>query len=1082
MASLPAEDPVALADRLAHLPPQRRAALEQLLGARHASGPRPRPAGARIPLSYGQQRLWLLDRLTPGSVAYNESNFMRLRYAVDTGILKRVLNEIVRRHEVLRTGFPTVDEQPVQQVAATLTLELPLRDLRLLPAAQREAEALRQAAHDARIPFDITKPPLLRASLYRLAESDYLLALTMHHLICDGWSMGVMTVELSTLYWSFVQGRPSPLPEPALQYGDFALWQRQSAAPRAQMAYWQRQLANLPPLELPADFPRPAEFTFRGDRQPLAIEGPLMRRLLQVCEREGATLFMLLLGAFYTLLHRYTGADDLQVGSPVAGRSRPELEPLIGFFINTLVLRTSLAGNPPFVEVLNRVRETTLTALAHQDLPFEQILQELNPPRDKSRNALFQIAFQLFQAPGAAGLQQDALLPFVPLATGICKFDLSMELIWTESEIRGHIEYNTDLFGPARMARLARHYLRLLEGIVADPAQRISQLPLLDPTELQQVLTQGNDTATDFPRDSSVPEVFDRMAHAHGDAPAVVGADATLSYQELAQQSRRVASLLVQQGIGRGDPVGVYLDRCATLPAVLLGVLRAGAAYVPLDPTYPTARVAWMAADCRARVILASRALLPAMEGSVRVLTIEDAPGEAQALSVVPEPDDLAYLMYTSGSTGVPKGVGVSHRNVLRTVTGTQWLGLGPGRAVLQFAPVSFDASTFEIWGPLLNGGRLVVPPPGLPTIEALGQFIREQRIDTAFLTTALFRQLIEACPNELRGLSVLLAGGEPMPVATMRAAWKALPRTSLFNMYGPTECTTFATGYAVTDPDDIGATVPIGRPVTNTTAYVLDAERNPVPVGIPGALHLGGEGVAQGYWQRPELTAQQFIEDPFDARPGARLYRTGDIVERLEDGNLLFIGRRDRQVKFNGYRIELAEIETALERHASVSAAVALVTKGESRHLVAFVEQAAGCRVVVEELGHFLAGRLPAHMRPARIEVLDRLPVTPVGKLDRDDLAARAATCLSGNAENAPPRTAMEQRLAHLWEELLEVREVGVADNFFRLGGHSLAATRLLSRVRHHFGVDVSMRRFFDDPTVAGLAAAVEALQPGKP
>jgi len=1082
LANTPAEDRVAMAKRLAKLPAQRRAVLEQLLGAQHAAGPQRRPVSARIPLSHGQQRLWLLDRLKPGNVAYNESNFMRLRYAVDAGVLKRVLNEIVRRHEVLRTGFPTVDEEPVQQVAAELALELPVRDLRQLPVFEREGEALRQAANDARMPFDITQPPLLRATLYRLAEDDHILALTLHHLVCDGWSMGVMTVELSVLYWGFLRGEPSALPELALQYGDFALWQRQSGALPKQVAYWRQQLAELPLLELPADRPRPAEFTFHGAREPLSIEGPLVGALLQVCKREGATLFMLLLGAFYCLLHRYTGADDLRVGSPIAGRSRSELEPLIGFFVNTLLLRTDLGGDPPFLEVLRRTKETTWAALAHQELSFEQILQELNPPRDKSRNPLFQFAFQLFQAPHADGLQRETLLPFVPLATGICKFDLNLELIRTSTDVRGHVEYNIDLFESARMERLVRHYLRLLEGIAVDPEQRLSQLPLFDAAEASQLLEQDNDTAADFAAESSVPQVFDRIAKVHADMLAVACGDSTQTYRQLAEQSRRIANLLQHNGVKHGEPVGVFFDRGVELPAVLLAVLRVGAAYVPLDPGYPAQRLAWMVADSGARVVLCQRGLMQAFDAPVRTLAIDDLTSEPEQPAVEAAPDDLAYMIYTSGTTGLPKGVAVSHRNVLRTVTGTPSLGLGPARKVLQFAPFSFDASTFEIWGPLLNGGLLVVHPPGLPTMESLGRFIREQRVDTAFLTTGLFRQLIEACPNELRGVSVLLTGGEAMPLATARAAWKALPRTRLFNMYGPTECTTFATAFEIVDPDDLGASVPIGRPLTNTTAYVLDANGQLVPIGIPGELHLGGMGVAQGYWQRPELTAQRFIKDRFVSRPGARLYRTGDIVERREDGNLLFIGRRDRQVKLNGYRIELAEVEAALERHPAVSCAAVVVTEGESRHLLAFVEAAAGGRLEVEEVARFLVTQLPSHMKPEHIELLERLPVTSVGKLDREALAARAATARSGDAGNAPPRTPTEQKLAKLWEELLDARDVGRADNFFRLGGHSLAATRLLSRVRRHFQVDLSMRSFFDDPTVAGLAAAIEAAQPVQP
>ena len=1039
----------------------------------------PRRPGEIVPLTLGQQRVWLLDRLTPGNPAYNETNYVRLPYAVNLDALRYAITEIIRRHEILRTTFQVVDEEPRQVVAAALDLDIPLIDLRQLPADGRQAEALRQAAEQSRAPFDLTKAPLLRASVYRLHASDYLLALTLHHILCDGWSIGVFDVELFALYWSFVAKEPSPLPNLPIQYGDFATWQRQSSAGSTisrQLKYWRKQLADLPTLDLPTDRPRPTEFTFRGARQPLRIDGERYRALHAFCKRENSTVFMVLLAAFYVLLHRYSGQDDLPLGSPVAGRNRKELEPLIGFFINTLILRGDLAGNPVFGELLARVRDVMSAAFANQDVPFEQIVEELQPPRDKSRNPLFQVTFQVFQLPSAPGLLKDVLLPFVPVPSGIAKFDLAVELVWTETELKGHVEYNTDLFDALRIEQLVAHYLQLLDGILTDPSRRVSDFPMLTAEEVRQ-LDSWNATASDYPRHQSIPEVFMAVVSAQPDALAVRFGDTVLSYRELACCADRVAHRLLAHGVIRGEPVAVCLERSLAMPAALLGILKAGAAFVPLDPSYPPARLSHMLSASGARLLVTTAAqanTIPDLPVEVIDIGTEmDADELVGSVPMILTSDDLAYIMYTSGSTGVPKGVAVTHRNILRTVMGVHYVDCREGRSILQFAPISFDASTFEIWGSLLNGGVLVLHPSGPVALEALGSFIRDARIDILFMTTALFREMIENCPDYLRSVGQIMTGGESMRLSVAKAAWTALPRTRLMNAYGPTECTTFATMFPITGPETLGAIVPIGRPIDNASAYILDKYGNRVPVGIPGELYLGGDGVAQGYWRQPDATAASFMPDHLGGEPDGRLYRTGDIAVFRDDGNIVFLGRRDRQIKLSGYRIELTEIEAMLETHPDVTQAVVVVTSDDPARLAAFIATSSGAQPAL--LRDFLLARLPVYMVPSQFEIRDKLPLTPAGKLDREALA-RQVTPVTGEGENAPPRTPIEKLLAQIWEELLQAEGVGVNDNFFDLGGHSLAATRLLSRVRNHFQVDVTMRSFFDRPTLGGLAELIAA------
>jgi amino acid adenylation domain-containing protein len=1073
----------AFSDRLSRLSAQRQKVLQGLLASRGGARPlAPRDPGAVVPLAFSQQRLWLLDRMMAGNAAYNETNYVRFPYALDVDALRRAIHEIVRRHEILRTTFEVVGDDPRQVVAPALVIDVPLVDLRQLTPDERVGEAMRQATAQSRVPFDLAKGPLIRASIYRLDVADHILALTLHHMICDGWSLGVFDVEMFTLYWSYIAGKPSPLPEPALQYGDYAVWQRQTS-PFSQhdreLDYWRQKLAGLATLELPTDRPRPAEFSFRGARHPLHIDGERYKALLAFCERENATAFMVLLAVFYVLLHRYSGQDDIAVGSPIAGRNRKELEPLIGLFVNTLVLRGDLADDPSFSEVLARTRTVVSEALANQDVRLERIVEGLDVPRDLSRNPLFQVTFQVFQRPSAPGVRRDALLPFLPVASGSTKFDLSIELIWTETELKGHAEYNTDLFDAARIARMADHYLALLDAVLRDPAQRVSALPMLTAAELG-AFEEWNATASDYPRDQSVPMVFAGIAAATPDAPAVRCGDVVISYRALASQAERLARQLGARGIRRGEPVAVHLERGPALPAALLAILQAGAVYVPVDPAYPRARIAHMLADSGARVTVTTADLAGSLgELATEVIDVDAITDADDAAGPTPpdlSPDDLAYIMYTSGSTGTPKGVAVTHRNILRTVTGMHYANFGPGQTLLQFSPTSFDAATFEIWGSLLNGAALALPPPGPTTLDALGSYIRDQQVDIVFLTTALFREMIESCPHYLRGAKQILTGGEAMRPASAKAAWTALPRARLVNIYGPTECTTFATAYPITDPEALGAAVPIGRPIQNTTAHIFDRYGNRVPVGVPGELYLGGDGVAQGYWRQPDATAARFIADHLSGAPDARLYRTGDIACFRDDGNIVFLGRRDRQIKLSGYRIEPAEIEATLEAHPDVAQAAVLMTDDDPPRLVACI--ASQRALLPAALRDFLLARLPAYMVPTQFDVRPTLPLTPVGKVDRAALA-RELMPVAGDSENAPPTTPTEKALAEIWTALLRAENVGVRDNFFDLGGHSLAATRLLSRVRQRFQVEITMRSFFDRPTLGGLAELIDAGAP---
>ncbi|MEO6195390.1 MAG: amino acid adenylation domain-containing protein, partial [Thermoanaerobaculia bacterium] len=1047
-----------------------------------------RSRDGELPLSFAQQRLWFLDHLTPGSALYNVPMAYRLRGRVETGALAAALREVVRRHEALRTRFVQGEEGPAQVIERIFDMPLPEVDLKGLPEPVRHGERERLAMAEALRPFDLERGPLLRALLLRTAAEDRVLVLAMHHIVSDGWSMEVMLREIGELYGAALAGEPSPLPELPVQYADFALWQQerlQGDTLERQIAYWRERLAGYPPLlELPSDRPRPAVQTYRGGFAPLTLERRLGDGLRALSQRSGTSLFMTLLGGFLSLLHRYTGGVDLLVGSPAAGRNRMELEGLIGFFVNTLVLRTDLSGDPSFAKLLERVKETAVAAYTHGDLPFERLVEELAPERSLDHSPLFQVAFVLQTAQGKPARWPGIELEELTLPTGTAKFDLTLALgEMVAGGITGGLEHNRDLFDEATARRILDHLAILLAGAVADPSARLSELPILGPAERRALLVDWNATRSDFPARRSIHGLFAQRALQAPEALAVTAAGERITYGELEVRANTLAVRLRAAGVGPETLVALCAERSIGWVTAMLAILKAGGAYVPLDPTYPSERLAFLLADTGASVLLAQERLASRLPAAAARLVLLDGPAEVRVDETVLAEDEiggdhLAYVIYTSGSTGRPKGVAVPHRAVLRLVLGTDYLQLAPGDRVAQMANASFDAATFELWGPLLNGGSLaILPQEVVLSPAALAADLRRHGIDSMFLTTALFNQMAREAPGAFASLDTLLFGGEAADPGSVRAVLRDGAPRRLVNIYGPTENTTFSTWFAVERLAETAMSVPIGKPVANTRAYVLDPYLRPVPVGVGGSLYLGGEGLARGYLNRPELTAERFVPAPFGTEaglePGARLYVTGDLVRLLVDGDIEFLGRADQQVKIRGFRIEPGEIEAVLAGYPAVEEAVVLALSDgvAGKRLVAYAA-VSGEAPEAFEVREYLHAKLPDYMIPSAFVWLDALPLTPNGKIDRSALAR-----LEARAESAgyvAPRSGIEQALAELWAELLGLERVGVHDHFFRLGGHSLLAIRVLSRVRRLFGVEIAIRTLFESPILEALARAV--------
>ena len=1029
-----------------------------------------------LPASFAQQRLWFLDKLEAGN-GYNVPLAVRLKGPLRTDILERSLRELIARHEVLRTTF-SQDETgtPVQVVAVEQPFMLATQDVRSSNGTSVEDEARRLVIEHFRIPFNLKQGPLFRAVLLRLGDEDSVLALAFHHSVVDGWSLGIFMRELSAVYEAFDQNQPSPLPDLPIQYGDYATWQHDSLRGerlKTLLTYWTEQLSGAPAiLELPTDFPRPAVQTSSGAHESLTLAKPVEQALVALSQKEGATLFMTLLASYSLLLSRYSGQEEIVVGSPISGRTRSELENLIGFFVNTLAFRTDLSGGPSFRELLRRVRETALQAYAHQDLPFEKLVEELNPERNLSHTPIAQVMFTFEStAPrGQAKMSQLNLIPFRGAEGLTTKFDLSLNASLSQAGLTVGLTYNTDLFAPSTAKRMLAHFSTLLEAIAADPDQSIADLDLLTTTERQQVLVDWNQAAPSFSPDTLLHEFVQIQAKHTPDATALIDGKARISYRKLNARANQIARRLQKLGVGPEVLVAVCTERSADMIVALLAVLKAGGAYVPLDPLYPKERLAKILEDSHARVMITQEELSAALpRHSAEVLFIDQdwssIRTESDAnLDVKVTAGNLAYVLFTSGSTGRPKGVAIEHRSASIFVQWAQSVFSREELAGTLFSTsVCFDLSIFEMFVPLSVGGSVIIAQNAL----ALRDLPAADKVRLINTVPSAIAELLHmgAVPSSV--LTINLAG-EALPEPLAREIYEKTSIRRLFNLYGPTEDTTYSSYALVPRTGE----VTIGRPIANTQAYILDARHRPTPIGVPGELYLAGDGLARGYYGRDELTAERFVQNPFSPLPGARMYRTGDRCRFREDGTLQYLGRIDNQVKIRGFRIELGEIENLLLQHPAVQSAVVMAREDNSgdKRLAGYFVVKAGKHLDTDEAREFLRQALPDYMVPPALIQLDALPLTPNGKVDRNalpkpEVAASAAGAVVG------PRDALEGQLLDLWKGVLQTPNVGITDNFFHLGGHSLMAARLVSEVEKKVGRKIPLAALFRGPTVESMA-----------
>ncbi len=1056
---------------------KRRALLQKYLrgeiapaGVEHAAIPK-RSGSGPAPLSYPQQQIWAHSQLAGERLIYNEPITIHRRGALDRSALERSFTEIVRRHEAWRTTFHWDGDEPVQMVQPPpAQIAIPCTDLRAHP--DPEGEAIRLATEEARRPFDLSRGPLYRLRLVRLADADHRLFLTLHHLIFDGVSLyRVFLPELIAGYDAFAKNERPALREPPIQYPDYAVWQRGSRIPEEQFSYWKNILRDLPVLDFPTDHPRPPRQTFAGEAVMVQVAPALSAALKELGQEQAATPFMTMVATLTALLHGYTGQEDIVIGGISSGRNHTETQNLLGCFLNTVVIRCAFSRELPFTEHLARVKAATLGAVSHDSVPFELLVQRFAGQRDPGRAPLLQVL--LVVEPPLTPLPEGWAFTHMDIDPGTAKFDLEFGLDDRPEGLRGRFIYNTTLFERPTIELLKTRWLKLLERVAAAPTERIADLIAAVWRETEKkVPAHWHGTRTPYPRDATIHSIFEEQARRTPSAVALAFRDENLTYDQLNRRANQLARHLQKLGVERDVPVGVLLERSCELVIALLAILKAGGAYLPLDPSYPAERIAFMIDDAEAPVILTQPGLETFPTGKLLCVTANAFAAEDDTnLAPGVAAEDLAYVIYTSGSTGTPKGVAVPHRAVVRLVKETSYASFSPNETFLLLAPISFDASTFEIWGALLNGAKLVVMPPAPPTLEEIGSAIRDHGVTTLWLTAGLFNAMVDARLEDLRPLQQLLTGGDVLSVAHVRKALRALPETRLINGYGPTESTTFACCYTIDPNGPRDEPIPIGKPIPNTTAYILDARLQPVAIGQTGELFLGGDGLARGYWRRPELTAEKFGADPFSVEPDARLYRTGDRARWRDDGTIEFLGRSDTQVKLRGFRIEPAEIENVLKQQPGVIDSAVIVREegpGEKR-LVAYVVGTASPTA----LRAALKNSLPDYMVPSAIVPLPALPRTPNGKLDRVALPLEEPTVIEDLFVR--PETPLEERLAHIWSVLLKVERVGARDNFFDLGGHSLLGLRLVNQLREALGEPLSLVLVFEAPTVAAMAKFLE-------
>jgi amino acid adenylation domain-containing protein/thioester reductase-like protein len=1090
-----------LLEKIAELSPEKRALLLQKLNQQKGKvspvkiQPQSRDT-QNFPLSYAQQRLWFFSQLEPESSAYNIPSTIRLTGKLNIAALENSINEIVRRHENLRTTFTVVDGEAVQVINAPTTLKLAVIDLQIVPETERETEALNLANLEAQKPFDLEKDSLLRVNLLCLDKTDHVILFTMHHIVSDGWSTGILIRELTTLYTAFDRNQKCNLPELPIQYVDFAVWQRQylqGQVLQTQLNYWKEKLSgNLPVLELPADRPRPAIQTNNGATQSFTLSPSLTAALKNLSQQEGVTLFMTLLAAFKVLLHRYIQQDDILVGTPIANRNRSETEGLIGFFINTLVLRSNLAGKPTFKQLLAQVREVTLGAYAHQDLPFEKLVEELQPERDLSHSSLFQVMFILQNAPTEVLHLPDLILNPLQAEHKTANFDLTLSMVDTDTGLKGSIEYNTDLFDADRITRMLGHFQTLLTGIVDAPQLNISHLPLLTISEQKKLQVWNQTTKKDVSIDLCIHELFVAQVERTPDNIAIIFEHETITYKQLNERANQLTDYLRSLGVKPEVLVGLCFKRSIDMIVGILGILKAGGAYIPLDPDYPQERLSMMLNDAQVSVLLTQKQLIPQLPThTARVLCFDDTNWQTSSESIInvaniTQPSNLAYVIYTSGSTGKPKGVAIEHRSLVNFVqAAVAEYEIAPQDRILQFASLSFDAACEEIFPTLVQGATLVLRTDEMiATIPKFLEQCNQNSISVLDLPTAFWHLLMaELSTSELTlpaSVRLVIIGGEKVLPDKVNTWRQRVTGVRLVNSYGPTETTVVATVCELAETEElVNNELTIGRPISNVQTYILDAHLQPVPIGIPGELYIGGAGLARGYLHQFQSTAAKFIAHPDSRKSSDRLYKTGDLVRYRQDGQIEFLGRIDNQVKLRGFRIELGEIEALLGNHPDIKESVVVVREYQpgQQQLVAYIVPKAVnyAGVKSHDIKQFLQNNLPSYMIPSVFMILESLPLTPNGKIDHKALPQPEHQ--ETRKDFVSPHTATQITLAQIFSQVLNVQQVGINDNFFELGGNSLLTTKLILKINTVFGVDLPLRILFASPNVASLATSLDQI-----
>ncbi|GDZ93325.1 McnC protein [Planktothrix agardhii CCAP 1459/11A] len=1062
----------------------------------------PKTKDVELPLSFAQQRLWFLDQLQPNSALYNIPMVLRLQGNLNQGALERSLRSICDRHEVLRTNFVTINGQPTQVIqgsnqqsaVGSICCSLSVVDLQHLSLNEQAERTQQLRQTQATQPFDLAQESLIRATLVVLSETEHLLLVCMHHIISDGWSIEVFIHELTTLYNAYAQNQPANLAPLPIQYADFAIWQRQwlqGDVLQRQLNYWQNQLADAPALlSLPTDHPRPAVQSFVGAYQEFSLSPELSQALTELSRKQGVTLFMTLLAAFDALLYRYTGSSDILVGTPIANRNRGEVEGLIGFFVNTLVLRTDLADNPSFSQLLTRVREVAMDAYAHQDLPFEMLVEALQPERDLSHTPLFQVAFVLQNTPGSEIEMAGLKVTDLPLENTTAKFDLTLAMIHTDNALKGVWEYNTDLFDSGTIERLAGHFVNLLAGIVADPQAQISQLPLLTEGEQQQLLIEWNNTQVDYPQIKCIHQLFEEQAERTPDAIALVFENQQLTYTELNGRANQLAHYLQKLGVKADTLVGICVERSLEMMVGLLGILKAGGAYLPLDPEYPQERLSFMLEDSQVEVLLTQNKLVKLLAQNQEYIVCLDGDWQniSQAnennLNITITPNNLAYVIYTSGSTGQPKGVYCNHLGVVNIYTDFQTKKpLSVGDRCSLWTSLNFDVSVYEVFSALLSGATLHITPEFIRS-DAFKfiNWLYSEQISSAYIPPFMLNNFSDCLEKVVNHISLrrLLVGVEPINEKLLISISQRIPGLQIINGYGPTETTICSTLYSIKTERISNGNTPIGKPLHNTKIYLLDNQMQPVPIGVQGELHIGGAGLARGYLNRPQLNAEKFIPNPFDKAKGSKLYKTGDLARYLPDGNIEYLGRIDNQVKIRGFRIELGEIEAVIGQNEDVQSACVIAREDNpgDKRLVAYLVPQPEIILTIDEIRQFLKAKLPDYMVPNAFVILEALPLTPNGKIDR---RALPAPDLQSKGEYIAPRNPIEEKIAQIWAEVLKLERVSIEDNFFELGGHSLLATQVISRCQQAFEIALPLRYLFESPTIAQLSAVIlKELQTG--